>query len=104
MKLRAYIAKIFGGIRNAINEYSQAAAVVRAVDERTGKRGAHGKNRLKNPFRGIACSNGSAYGAKYFRHVEGARDTRRARLHLFQHRIVRKFKPDVMPHPVSFSE
>jgi hypothetical protein len=30
----------------------------------------------KNPFRGIACSNGSSYGQQFFRHVEGARDTR----------------------------
>lgn len=32
----------------------------------------------KNPFRGIACSNGSFYGPQFFRHIEGARDSRRA--------------------------
>lgn len=30
----------------------------------------------KNPFRGIACSNSSSYRQDFFRHVEGARDTR----------------------------
>lgn len=32
----------------------------------------------KNPFQGIACSNGSSYNRSFFRHVEGARDTRPA--------------------------
>lgn len=76
MKLRTYIAEVFGSIKSAIREYSQVAAVVRAVDERVGNQGAHGKNRPKNPFRGIACSNGSSYPLNFFRHVEGARDTR----------------------------
>ncbi len=56
----------------------------------------------KNPFRGIACSNGSNYPLNFFRHVEGARDTRPSSKHhrwwiLAPHR-------DVNWHPVSFSE
>lgn len=106
MKLRTYIAEVFGSIKNAIGHYSQAATVVRAVDERVGKRGAHGKHRPKNPFRGIACSNGSNYGLRFFRHVEGARDTRRSNGHFFIHRIMRVSGDyrDAIPHPVAFTE
>lgn len=56
----------------------------------------------KNPFRGIAHSNGSSYNAKYFRHVEGARDERRT------HRLrsLECFTPfrDINPVPAGFCE
>lgn len=60
----------------------------------------------KNPFRGIACSNGSSYGQRFFRHVEGARDTRRSNGHFFIHRFKRVAGDhrDAIPHPVSFTE
>lgn len=104
MKLRTAITRVFGGIINAIRGGCTSAAVVRGIDERIGKRGARGKHRPRNPFRGIACSNGSGYGNEFFRHAEGARDTRRARLHHGQHHAVRKFVPDTNWHPVLFNE
>ncbi len=58
----------------------------------------------KNPFRGIACSNGSNYGLRYFRHIEGARDIRRS----YRHRtfwLNQPFRDDVGTGvPVSFTE
>lgn len=66
----------------------------------------------KNPFKGIACSNGSSYGPQYFRHIEGARDSRpawpqRHRDELF----MAAFRPttitpfrDTQIHPLHFSE
>lgn len=77
MKLRTYLSDLFGGIREALNSMSQVAAVIHSLDQKAGKRGARGKHFMKNPFKGIACSNGSAYGPQFFRHVEGARDSRR---------------------------
>lgn len=68
----------------------------------------------KSPFRGIAHSNGSSYGQRYFRHVEGARDMRpawpkRYRDDCLIHALrlcttdIRPFR-DINPVPVSFCE
>lgn len=66
----------------------------------------------KNPFKGIACSNGSAYGPQYFRHIEGARDTRRTFHGRYRDALldaIFKGSPvpsedqrETNPHPVSF--
>lgn len=79
MKLRTYLSDHFGGIKEALAYRSTVAAVIHGLDTRAGKRGADGKNGKvgrKNPFRGIAHSNGSAYGPRFFRRVDGARDSR----------------------------
>lgn len=67
----------------------------------------------KNPFRGIAHSNGSSYNQSYFRHIEGARDTRpawprRCREELLDFAItgttpVHPFR-DINPVPAGFCE
>lgn len=59
--------------------------------------------KTKNPFRGIAHSNGSSYNQKYFRHIEGARDTRPAHKHLWNFEPRKPFR-DINPVPVSFCE
>lgn len=62
--------------------------------------------RRKNPFKGIAHSNGSSYSQRYFRHVEGARDSRRSSRHFGIHRAIRHDMHfvDINPVPVSFCE
>lgn len=67
----------------------------------------------KNPFKGIACSNGSAYGPQYFRHIEGARDTRRTFHGRYRDALLDAIitgEPmvsvdhrDIQTHPVSFA-
>ncbi len=67
----------------------------------------------KNPFRGIACSNGSHYPLNFFRHIEGARDSRptyhtrhrgQLLLRAFVDRtlVIGPFR-DVNAHPVMFN-
>ncbi len=62
------------------------------------------KMKRKNPFQGIACSNGSNYGLQFFRHVEGPRDTRPSSKHLrFESEPPPPFR-DAVSHPMSFLE
>lgn len=104
MNSRHFIQHRYGSVLNGIRCGSQIAAEIHGMDQIRGKRGAfadHGRKR--NPFRGIAHSNGSSYNQRYFRHVEGARDVRRT----WQcRRIVSLLKPfrDINPVPVSFCE
>lgn len=104
MNSRHFIQLCYGGIDNALAHRSPTAAVIHGIDVRMGTKGAFADlGRKRNPFRGIAHTNGSSYNQRYFRHVEGARDVRRT----WQcRRIVSLLKPfrDINPVPVSFCE
>lgn len=71
----------------------------------------------KNPFRGIACGSQPHWskilhkGQRFFRHIEGARDTRpvhpthfrdQALRSIFDRTIVLPTHRDANPHPVAF--
>lgn len=114
MNSRHFITQRYGGIDNALADRSPTAAVIHGIDVRTGTKGAfadHGRKR--NPFRGIAHTNGSSYNQRYFRHIEGARDSRPAWPQRNRRDIlrsvfsgvvnVRPFR-DINPVPVSFCE
>lgn len=102
MNSRHFIQLCYGGIDNALADRSPTAAVIHGIDVRIGTKGAfadHGRKR--NPFRDIAHTNGSSYNQRYFRHIEGARDSRPR-----YSRWLAPMRPfrDINPVPVSFCE
>lgn len=109
MNSRHFITTRYGGIDNALADRSPTAAVIHGIDVRIGTKGAfadHGRKR--NPFRGIAHSNGSSYNQRYFRHIEGARDNRRAhhsaKMAGWRKGLAAPSFRDINPVPVSFCE